>query len=106
MSRLSVKAKSPKKQIAINPDAENVIKGTTIEGFQIETSDIDTTNELLIKMALSKREQLKKFYEQADSDVNPLLLIQIPDRRYSPNITISSNQTITSGCSSRQWTVM
>jgi len=70
-----------KKQIAINPDAENVIKGTTIEGFQIETSDKDTTNELLIKMALAKREQLKNFYEQEGSDVNPLLLIQLPDRR-------------------------
>jgi len=70
-----------KKHIAINPDAENVIKGTTIEGFQIETSDKDTTNELLIKMALAKREQLKKFYEQTGSDVNPLLLIQLPDRR-------------------------
>lgn len=70
-----------KKQIAINPDAENVIKGTTIEGFQIETSDKDTTNELLIKMALAKREQLKKFYEQEGSDVNPLLIIQLPDKR-------------------------
>ena len=70
-----------KKQIAINPDAENVIKGTTIEGFRIETSDKDTTNELLIKMALAKREQLKKFYEQENSDVNPLLLIQLPDKR-------------------------
>ncbi len=70
-----------KKQIAINPDAENIIKGTTIEGFQIETSDKDTTNELLVKMALAKREQLKKFYEQENSDVNPLLLIQLPDRR-------------------------
>lgn len=70
-----------KKQIAINPDAENVIKGTTIEGFQIETSDKDTTNELLIKMALAKREQLKKYYQQEGSDVNPLLLIQLPDKR-------------------------
>ena len=70
-----------KKQIAINPDAENIIKGTTIEGFQIETSEKDTTNELLVKMALAKREQLKKFYEQENSDVNPLLLIQLPDRR-------------------------
>jgi len=70
-----------KKQIAINPDAENIIKGTTIEGFQIETSDKDTTNELLIKMALAKRQQLKEFCEQENSDVNPLLLIQLPDRR-------------------------
>jgi type III restriction enzyme len=70
-----------KKQIAINSDAENIIKGTTIEGFQIETSDKDTTNELLVKMALAKREQLKKYYEQANSDVNPLLLIQLPDKR-------------------------
>lgn len=70
-----------KKQIAINPDAENVIKGTTIEGFQIETSDKDTTNELLIKMALAKREQLKNYYEKEGSDVNPLLIIQLPDKR-------------------------
>jgi len=70
-----------KKQIAINPDAENVIKGTTIEGFKIETSDKDSTSELLIKMALAKREQLKKFYELENSEVNPLLLIQLPDKR-------------------------
>lgn len=70
-----------KKQIAINPDAENIIKGSTVEGLQVETSDKDTTNELLIKMALAKRKQLKIFYEQKNSDVNPLMLIQLPDRR-------------------------
>jgi len=70
-----------KKQIAINPDAENIIKGTTIDGLQIETSDQDTTNELLIRMALAKREQLKTYYNQIGSIVNPLLLIQLPDKR-------------------------
>lgn len=75
-----------KKQIAINPDAENVIKGQTVNSFQIETSDKDTTNELLIKMALAKRKQLKSFYEQEDSNVNPLLLVQLPDRRVDQDL--------------------
>lgn len=70
-----------KKQIAINPDAENVIKGAMIDGFQIETSEKDTTNELLIKMALAKRVQLEKSFELESSSVNPLLLIQLPDKR-------------------------
>jgi len=75
-----------KKQVVINPNAENIIKGNSDEGIKIDTSDKETTNALLIKMALDKREQLKKQYEELGSVVNPLLLVQLPDRRANADI--------------------
>ena len=40
-----------------------------------------TADELILKSAFEKRQQLKTYYENADSDVNPLVLIQLPDSR-------------------------
>ena len=40
-----------------------------------------TADELILKTAFEKRQQLKTYYENADSDVNPLVLIQLPDSR-------------------------
>src|SRR3989344_1199858 len=41
------------------------------------------TNEDIVREALKKRNELKRFYEEAGTDTNPLLLIQIPKRRKS-----------------------
>lgn len=41
------------------------------------------TNEDIVEAALKKRKQLKESYEQLGSKVNPLLLIQIPNKKYS-----------------------
>src|SRR3989344_3597068 len=41
------------------------------------------TNEDIVREALKKRNELKRFYEEAGTDINPLLLIQIPKRRKS-----------------------
>ena len=38
-------------------------------------------DELIIKCALDKREQLLKKFKKEGSDINPLLLIQLPDRK-------------------------
>ena len=40
-----------------------------------------TTDELIIKTALEKRQQMKNNYEEKNSNVNPLVLIQLPDSR-------------------------
>lgn len=40
-----------------------------------------STNEWILKAALDKRQELKDSYEQAGSNVNPLVIIQIPDRQ-------------------------
>ena len=41
------------------------------------------TNEDIVREALKKRNELKKLYEETGTDINPLLLIQIPKRRKS-----------------------
>lgn len=41
------------------------------------------TNEDIVREALKKRNELKRLYEEAGTDINPLLLIQIPKRRKS-----------------------
>ena len=41
------------------------------------------TNEDIIREALKKRKELKQQYEEAGTDINPLLLIQIPKKRKS-----------------------
>ncbi len=44
------------------------------------------TNEDILKIALKKRQQLKKDYEAEGSNVNPLLLIQIPRKKPADTI--------------------
>lgn len=39
------------------------------------------TNEDIIREALKKRKELKQLYEEAGTDINPLLLVQIPKKR-------------------------
>jgi len=41
------------------------------------------TNEDIIREALKKRKELKQLYEEAKTDINPLLLIQIPKKKKS-----------------------
>lgn len=41
------------------------------------------TNEDIVREALKKRDLLEKLYREAGTDINPLLLIQIPKRRKS-----------------------
>lgn len=70
-----------KKQIAINPDFKNIITGQSRDTVKIESGGGESTNEFVIKVALEKREELAKAYQGIGSNVNPLMLIQLPDRR-------------------------
>lgn len=71
-----------KKRIAINPDFKNIILRQLASGDVIVQSDgEESTNEFVIRAALKKRNELANLLEQQGSSVNPLLLIQLPDRR-------------------------
>lgn len=62
-----------KKEIVINPGFEEYV---------IDTRKSDqTADELVLKAALQKRLALKKQLEKEGSDVNPLLLVQLPDTK-------------------------
>lgn len=57
-----------KKEISINPEIDKEkIKGNV--------------DELVIKCALNKREELLKNYQKEKSNINPLILIQLPDKK-------------------------
>ncbi len=62
-----------KKEIAINPGFEN---------FKLNKKLVDkTADEIVIEAGLKKRAELAKLYEAEGANVNPLMLIQIPDNR-------------------------
>ena len=62
-----------KKEIAINPSFEN---------FKLDKKLADkTADEIVVEAGLKKRAELAKLYADEGSNVNPLMLIQIPDNR-------------------------
>ncbi len=62
-----------KKEIVINPDFEN---------YKLDKKLADkTADELVVEAGLKKRLELAKKYKEEGSDVNPLMLIQIPDAK-------------------------
>lgn len=62
-----------KTEIVINPDFENYKLDKTL-------SD-KTADELVVEAGLKKRAELAKLYKSVGSNVNPLMLIQLPDAR-------------------------
>ena len=58
-----------KSEISINPE---------FLGKKVGTKDSDT---LIIEEALKKREELKKLYQKEGSNINPLVLVQLPDSK-------------------------
>ncbi|MDD5626012.1 MAG: DEAD/DEAH box helicase family protein [Patescibacteria group bacterium] len=65
-----------KKSLILNPDFVNVFK----DG-KIKTELGKDSEETVIKVALEKRKELIKSYQKEGSKINPLLLIQLPDRK-------------------------
>ncbi|MBI5152395.1 DEAD/DEAH box helicase family protein, partial [Candidatus Peregrinibacteria bacterium] len=62
-----------KKEIVINPGFEN---------FKLDRKLADkTADEIVVEAGLRKRAELAKLYEAEGANVNPLMLIQIPDAR-------------------------
>lgn len=61
---------------------EEMIKKTVVLNPALkenEDNDIDTTVQYLLKHALEKRKELADAYKAMGSDINPLLLIQLPN---------------------------
>ncbi|PIN77840.1 hypothetical protein COV15_01235 [Candidatus Woesearchaeota archaeon CG10_big_fil_rev_8_21_14_0_10_34_12] len=58
-----------KSEIAVNPEFLDIKIGTK------------SSDELIIEQALKKREELAKLYDKEGSNINPLVLIQLPDKK-------------------------
>ncbi len=68
-----------KKAVVLNEDFKNVINRGRTETINSELSN--STDDIVLAEALKKRQELVKAYKKEGVDVNPLLLIQLPDRR-------------------------
>jgi len=64
-----------KKAVVLNEDFKN-----KLEKGKIKTELGEGSEEIVIKEALKKREELLKAYKKEKTDINPLILIQLPDR--------------------------
>src|SRR3989344_5391434 len=58
-----------KKEVTINPEIDKI----KVSG--------KSTDDIVIDSALKKRKELKKLYEKEGTDINPLVLIQLPDSK-------------------------
>jgi len=58
-----------KKEVTINPEFQNIKVGDK------------SADEVVLDAAISKRKELAKAYKDEGSEVNPLVLIQLPDKR-------------------------
>lgn len=65
-----------KKSVILNPNFKNILQGT-----RIKTLLSDGTDAMVLEEALKKRDELVKAYKKEGSDINPLVLIQLPDRK-------------------------
>lgn len=65
-----------KKSVILNPNFKNIFTGDSLK-----TTLSDGTDIVVLEEALKKREALVKAYKKEGVDINPLLLIQLPDRK-------------------------
>ena len=78
-----------KREIVINEHAGALIEKETKEGIEFRVEG-DSTNEFVLDIGLSKREEIKKTYANLQSQVNPLMLIQLPDSKRSSNFDLKN----------------
>lgn len=64
-----------KKGVILNEDFKNILKNGKIKSELKNGSE-----DLVIKQALKKREEILEAYKKEKTDINPLILIQLPDR--------------------------
>jgi len=64
-----------KKAVILNDGCRNIKKGNKIKSELSAASD-----ELVIDKAIKKREELLKAFQKEKVDINPLILIQLPDK--------------------------
>ena len=69
-----------KKYVVINQEFKNDILNKSLNDILVKGPE-ETTNEFIISEALKKREQLAKEFTSLASNVNPLMMIQLPDKR-------------------------
>jgi len=67
-----------KKAVILNEDFKSVIRRGRTEVIKSELAG--STDEIVLREALKKRKELVKAYKVEGVEVNPLLLIQLPDR--------------------------
>jgi len=67
-----------KKAVVLNPDFNNVIKDDKVQSQLSAQSE-----EIVIELALKKRKAIKDAYAKEKIDINPLVLVQLPDRKTS-----------------------
>ncbi len=65
-----------KKSVILNPDFKNVL-----EKESLKTALANGTDAMVLQLALKKRDELAAAYKAAGININPLLLIQLPDRK-------------------------
>ena len=70
-----------KKRIVINPGFKNAITGQVKDVISFTSKGEESTNAFVLRMGLEKREELVKAFQAENINVNPLLLIQIPDKK-------------------------
>jgi len=68
-----------KKAVILNDNFDNFIKQGKIKTQKLSGG----SEELVIDTAIKKREELMSVYKKEDVNVNPLVLIQLPDRKTS-----------------------
>lgn len=70
-----------KKSIALNPGFKNIIQRQKIGEIEVSSDASQSTNELMLMAAIEKRKELEEAFKDIGSSVNPLMLIQLPDRK-------------------------
>jgi type III restriction enzyme len=75
-----IKEEMIKKRVIINPGFRNKILKQTEGALFISSKGEDGTDEFVLRMAIEKRTELAKAFKDIGVNVNPLLLIQLPDR--------------------------
>lgn len=65
-----------KKSVVLNPNFKNILSGDSLK-----TALADGTDAMVLEVALKKRAEIAKTYQEAGTNINPLLLIQLPDRK-------------------------
>lgn len=70
-----------KKQVAINPGFKNLFEGNRSGKWKFTSNAGESTDEKILMIAIEKREETQRIYDENGIQVNPLLLIQIPDNK-------------------------
>jgi len=65
-----------KESVILNPDFDNLL-----DGDNLKTELADGADAMVLDQAFKKRNELAQAYAESGADVNPLLLIQLPDRK-------------------------